>query len=400
MYELAFGEYIMKKIMIAVSVLAAIGVGAYFFTHEQKNEVVRVGYMTTLSGGAGIIGKQMQNAVELALEHKGGKLGGMDAEVIFVDDQRKPDVAKQLADRLVKSDRVDVVAGVIWSNLLMAIHKPVPRADTLLISSNAGPSPIAGEECHENFFSMSWQNDQTPEAMGKYMQDAGIKSVYLMAPNYQAGKDMLSGFKRYYTGEIAGEVYTKLGQSDFQAELSALRAVAPETTMVFQPGGMGINFVKQWKQAGMDGVSKLYQVFTVDGVSLPALKETALGILGTQSWSPDLDNDINKKFVADYKAKFGGYPSFYAAQAYDTIMAVDHAIATSGSKDTDKMRAALAKGNIPTTRGVLKMNSNHFPIQNFYLRDTVLDADGVVTSKVLSTVFTDHADSYAASCKF
>jgi len=170
--------------------------------------------------------------------------------------------------------------------------------------------------------------------------------------------------------------------------------------MVFQPGGMGINFVKQWKQAGMDGVSKLYQVFSVDGVSLPALKESALGILGTMSWSPDLDNAINKKFVADYKAKYGGYPSFYAAQAYDTILAVDHAIATSGSKDTDKMRAVLAKGNIPTTRGLLKMNSNHFPIQNFYLRDTVQDADGVVTSKVVSTVFTDHADSYASSCKF
>jgi branched-chain amino acid transport system substrate-binding protein len=377
----------MKKVFMTAAMATAVAMA------PAHAETVKIGYMTTLSGGAGIIGKQMQNAVELALEHKGGKLGGMDAEVIFVDDQRKPDVAKQLANRLVKSDRVDVVAGVIWSNLLMAIHKPVTRAD-------AGPSPIAGEECHENFFSMSWQNDQTPEAMGKHMQDAGIKSVYLMAPNYQAGKDMLSGFKRYYKGEVAGEVYTKLGQSDFQAELSALRAVAPETTMVFQPGGMGINFVKQWKQAGMDGVSKLYQVFTVDGVSLPALKETALGILGTQSWSPDLDNDINKKFVADYKAKFGGYPSFYAAQAYDTILAVDYAIATSGSKDTDKMRAALAKGNIPTTRGVLKMNSNHFPIQNFYLRDTVLDSDGVVTSKVLSTVFADHADSYAASCKF
>ena len=390
----------MKKIIVAVVVLAAIGIGAYFSTNEKKAEVVRIGYMTTLSGGAGIIGKQMKNAVELAVEHAGGKLGGLDVEVIFVDDQRKPDVAKQLANRLVKSDRVDVVAGVIWSNLLMAVHKPVTRADTLLISSNAGPSPIAGDECHENFFSMSWQNDQTPEAMGKYMQDAGIKSVYLMAPNYQAGKDMLSGFKRYFNGEIAGEVYTKLGQSDFQAELSALRAAAPETTMVFQPGGMGINFVKQWKQAGMDGVSKLYQVFSVDGVSLPALKETALGILGTQSWSPDLDNAINKKFVADYKAKFGGYPSFYAAQAYDTILAIDHAIATSGSKDTDQMRAVLAKGNIPTTRGMLKMNSNHFPVQNFYLRDTVKDADGVVTTKVLSTVFADHADSYAANCKF
>ena len=194
---------------------------------------------------------------------------------------------------------------------------------------------------------MSWQNDQTPEAMGKYMQDAGIKSVYLMAPNYQAGKDMISGFKRYYKGKIAGEVYTKLGQSDFQAELSALRAVAPETTMVFQPGGMGINFVKQWKQAGMDSSSKLYQIFSVDGVSIPALKDTALGILGTMSWSPDLDNEINKKFVADYKANFGGYPSFYAAQAYDTILAVDHAIASSGSKDTDKMRAALGQGQYP-----------------------------------------------------
>ncbi len=363
-------------------------------------ESVKVGYMTTLSGGAGIIGKQMQNAVQLALEHKGGKLGGMDAEVIFVDDQRKPDVAKQLANRLIKSDRVDVVAGVIWSNLLMAIHKPVTRGGTLLISSNAGPSPIAGDQCHENFFSMSWQNDQTPEAMGKHIQDAGIKSVYLMAPNYQAGKDMLAGVKRYYKGKIAGEVYTKMGQSDFQAELSALRAAKPDTTMVFQPGGMGINFVKQWKQAGMDQVSKLYTVFTVDGVSLPALKDSALGILGTLSWSPDLDNDINRKFVADYKAKHGNYPSFYAAQAYDTILAIDHAIATSGSKDTAKMRAALAKGNIPSTRGTLKMNSNHFPIQNIYLREAVKDSDGTVTTKIVSTVFKDHADSYAVNCKF
>ena len=384
----------MKKVFTIAAAVTA------FTMASAHAETVKIGYMTTLSGKAGIIGKQMQNAVELALEHKGGKLGGMDADVIFVDDQRKPDVAKQLANRLIKSDRVDVVAGVIWSNLLMAVHKPITRSGTLLISSNAGPSPVAGKDCHENFFSMSWQNDQTPEAMGKYMQDAGIKSVYLMAPNYQAGKDMISGFKRYYKGKVAGEVYTKLGQSDFQAELSALRAVAPETTMVFQPGGMGINFVKQWKQAGMDSSSKLYQIFSVDGVSIPALKESALGILGTMSWSPDLDNEINKKFVADYKVKFGGYPSFYAAQAYDTILAIDHAITSSGSKGTDQMRAALAKGNIPTTRGALKMNSNHFPIQNFYLRDTVKDADGVVTTKVVSTVFEDHADSYAASCKF
>lgn len=384
----------MKKVITYAAIASALSMAV------AHADTVKVGYVTTLSGSAGIIGKQMQNAVELALEHKGGKLGGMEAEIIYADDQRKPDVAKQLANRLVKSDKVDVVAGVIWSNLLMAIHKPVTRGGTLLISSNAGPSPIAGDQCHKNFFSMSWQNDQTPEAMGKYMQDAGVKSVYLMAPNYQAGKDMMAGFKRYYKGAVAAEVYTKLGQNDFQAELSALRAAAPEATMIFQPGGMGINFVKQWKQAGMDDVSKLFQIFSVDGVSIPALKESALGILGTMSWSPDLDNDINKKFVADYKTKHGGYPSFYAAQAYDTILAIDHAIAKSGTKDTAKLRAALAAGDIPTTRGMLKMNSNHFPIQNFYLRDTVKDADGVVTTKVISTVFTDHADSYASRCTF
>ncbi|HCV88426.1 MAG TPA: ABC transporter substrate-binding protein [Alphaproteobacteria bacterium] len=384
----------MKIFSMAAAATAMMMAGAV------QADTVKVGYMTTLSGSGGIIGKQMQNAVNLAMEHTGGTLGGMDAEVIFADDQRKPDVAKQLANRLVKSDRVDVIAGVIWSNLLMAIHKPVTRSGTLLIGSNAGPSPLAGKDCHKNFVSMSWQNDQTPEGMGKYMQDAGVKSVYLVAPNYQAGKDMMSGFKRHYKGEVVAEVYTKLGQSDFQAELSTLRASRPEATFVFQPGGMGINFVKQWHQAGMEQVSKLYTVFTVDNLSLPALKETALGVVSTQTWSPDLDNEINRRFVADYKAKFGGYPSFYAAQAYDTMMAIDHAIAKAGSSDTEAMRAVLAEGGIPTTRGPLAMNSNQFPIQNVYLREAVLDADSMATTRITGTVFENHADAYAKDCQF
>ena len=384
----------MKTFSMAAAATAMTMAGAV------QADTVKVGYMTTLSGSGGIIGKQMQNAVNLAMEHTGGTLGGMDAEVIFADDQRKPDVAKQLANRLVKSDRVDVIAGVIWSNLLMAIHKPVTRSGTLLIGSTAGPSPLAGKDCHKNFVSMSWQNDQTPEGMGKYMQDAGVKSVYLVAPNYQAGKDMMSGFKRHYKGEVVAEVYTKLGQSDFQAELSTLRASRPEATFVFQPGGMGINFVKQWHQAGMEQVSKLYTVFTVDNLSLPALKETALGVVSTQTWSPDLDNEINRRFVADYKAKFGGYPSFYAAQAYDTMMAIDHAIAKAGSSDTEAMRAVLAEGGIPTTRGPLAMNSNQFPIQNVYLREAVLDADSMATTRITGTVFENHADAYAKDCQF
>jgi branched-chain amino acid transport system substrate-binding protein len=384
----------MKRLSMAAVAAAMVMTGV------AQADTVKVGYMTTLSGSAGTIGKEMQNAVNLAMEHTGGKLGGMDAEVIFADDQRKPDVAKQLANRLVKSDRVDVVAGVIWSNLLMAIHKPVTRSGTLLIGSNAGPSPIAGKDCHPNFVSMSWQNDQTPEGMGKYMQNAGVKSVYLMAPNYQAGKDMMAGFKRHYKGEIVAEIYTKLGQADFQAELSTLRAARPEATFIFQPGGMGINFVKQWHQAGLDQVSKLYSVFTVDNLSLPALQEIALGVVSTQTWSPDLDNDMNRRFVADYKAKFGGYPSYYAAQAYDTMMAIDHAIAKAGSADTEAMRAVLAKGGIPTTRGALAMNSNQFPIQNIYLREAVLDADGMATTKITGTVFENHADASAADCQF
>ena len=253
-------------------IVAIIGLATFLNSTLSFADDIKVGFMTTLSGGAGITGTHMRNGAELAIDHLGGKLGGRNAEVIFVDDQRKPDVAKQLANRLIKSDKVDVIAGVIWSNLLMAIHKQVTRSDTLLISANAGPSPIAGKNCHKNFVSMSWQNDQTPEGMGKFMQDSGIKSVYLMSPNYQAGKDMLSGFKRYYRGEIVGEVYTKLGQTDFQAELSTLRAAAPATTFVFQPGSMGINFIKQWKQSGMDSVSDLYTVFAVDAVTLPALK--------------------------------------------------------------------------------------------------------------------------------
>jgi branched-chain amino acid transport system substrate-binding protein len=384
----------MKKMILSTALAGAM------IAAPAVADTVKVGFMTTLSGSAGVIGKQQENAVKLAMEHLGGKLGGMPGEVIIMDDQRKPDVAKQLANRFIKSDKVDVVAGVIWSNLLVAIHQQVTRSGKLLISANAGPSTVAGAGCHENFFSLSWQNDQTPAAMGKYMQDQGVKEVYLMAPNYQAGKDMLTGFKSTFKGKIAAEVYTQLGQTDFQAELSALRAANPEATMVFQPGGMGVNFVKQWNQANMNSVSKLFSVFTTDSTTLPAIKDAALGSRHTQSWSPDIDNAINKKFVADYKAKFGGYPSYYASQAYDAIMAIDYAVGKAGSTDTAAMRKVLAAGNIPTTRGNLKMNTNHFPIQDFYLREVVKDADGVVTVKTVGTVFEDYADSYAKDCKF
>lgn len=388
----------MKKILALAGLVGSLCLMAG--ASQAQSDSVKIGYLTTLSGPAAIIGEQMQNAARLALDHRGGRLGGLPAEIVFADDQRKPDAARQAVTRLLQRERVDMVAGVIWSHVLLAVAKQVTASDRLLLSSNAGPAQLAGAGCHPNFFSLSWQNDQNSEAMGGYMQSIGVKSVYLLAPNYQAGKDILAGFKRQFGGEIVAEVYTQLGQTDFQAEFSAVRAADPEAVFIFQPGGMGINFIKQWKQGGMDRVSDLYSVFTVDAISLPALREAALGTRATQNWSPDLATDMNRRFVADYKARHGNYPSFYAAQAYDTIMAIDYAIGEAGTKDTAALRRVLARGDIPTTRGVLKMNRNHFPIQDFYLREAVLDSDGVATTKIVDTVFADHADSYAGECRF
>src|SRR5688572_29858073 len=268
----------------------------------------------------------MKNSVELALDHLGRKLGGLDVEMIYGDDQVKPDVGKQLADEMLKKHRVHFVSGVIWSNVMLAVAPTVTGAGTFMIGTNAGPHELAGKLCSEMFFTTSWQNDQTPEAMGKHMQDQGLTDVYLMAPNYAAGKDMLTGFKRFFKGKIVDEVYTKLGQTDYQAEITQLRAKNPKHVFVFYPGGMGIQFLKQYAQAGLRAQIPLYSVYTVDEISLPAVKEDALGQWETRYWSPDLKNAANQRYVADYRKKYGKMPVFYGAQSYDGIMLIDSAV--------------------------------------------------------------------------
>ena len=362
-------------------------------------EKVKVGFITTLSGGAGIIGKPMKNAFELGMEHVGGRLGGFETEIFYGDDKRRPDVAKQLANRMIKKDRVHFVTGIIWSNLLIAIHGPVTRSNTFLISSNAGAGAVAGKRCSKDFFNVSFQNDVMPEGMGKYMTDKKIDNVYAMAPNYQAGKDMIKGFKRMYKGKIAGEVYTKLGQKDYQAEISALRAAKPSAVFIFLPGGMGINFVKQYAQAGLSKKIPLYSVYSVDALTLPAMKDAAVGTYGVQHWSPDLGNTVNRRFVTEYRKKYGKTPAFYAAQAYDTVLFLDHAIRKAGGVgDRDKLRAAMRTGDFPNTRGAFKFNNNHFPIQNIYLREAMHE-NGKYFTKTLGVVLSAHGDSYAKDCK-
>jgi branched-chain amino acid transport system substrate-binding protein len=365
---------------------------------------VKIGFITTLSGPAGIIGKDMKQSVELAVEHLGGKMGGLPVEVIFGDDQRKPDVGKQVAEEMIKKHKVDFVAGIIWSNIMLAVAPTVTSAGVIMVGTNAGPHQLAGEMCDPRFFTTSWQNDSTPEAMGKHLQDLGLNDVYLIAPNYAAGKDMLTGFKRYFKGRIAAEVYTKLGQQDYQAELSQLRAKNPKAVFVFLPGGMGIQFLKQYSQAGLRGQYPLYSVYTVDELSLPAVRHAALGQLETRYWSPDLNVPANKKFVGDYKKKYGKLPSFYGAQSYDGMMLIDSGVrAVKGNLKNQKgMIAAMEKANYASTRGKYSYNINHFPIQNYYLLKAVTGPDGptgVPVMQIQETVFKNHKDAYYTKCK-
>jgi branched-chain amino acid transport system substrate-binding protein len=377
---------------------AALALGAAPALAQQK---VRIGFITTLSGPQGVIGEHMKNSVELALDHLGRKMAGLDVEVIYGDDQVKPDVGKQVADEMLKKHNVDFVAGVIWSNVMMAVSPTVTAAGKIMVGTNAGPSPLAGEQCHKLHVNVSWQNDQTPEAMGKYMQEQGITDVYVMAPNYQAGKDMVTGFKRFFKGRIVDEVYTKLGQTDYQAEISTLRAKNPKAVFVFYPGGMGIQFLKQYDQAGLRGKIPLYSVYTVDEISLPAVGDAAVGQWETRFWSPDLKNPVNEKYVADYRKKYGKWPVFYGAQSYDGIMLIDSAVrATKGNlKDTDALVRAMRRADFPSVRGKFAFNVNNHPIQNFYLLRAEKDASGDLVMRIHKTVFEGHKDAYYQDCK-
>ena len=361
---------------------------------------LKIGFITTLSGPAGIIGKHMKDSVELALDHLGRKMGGLDIEVIYGDDQRKPDVGKQLADEMLKKHKVNFVSGVIWSNVMLAVAPTVTGAGTFMVGTNAGPHELAGKMCHELYFTTSWQNDQTPEAMGKHMQDQKVADVYVMAPNYAAGKDMVSGFKRYFKGKVVDEVYTKLGQQDYQAEITQLRAKNPKAVFVFYPGDMGIQFLKQYAQAGLRDQIPLYSVYTVDETTLPAVGDAAVGNFEARYWSPDLKNEANQKYVGEFRKKHGKAPVFYGAQSYDGIMLIDAAIRAVKGDLTNKkdMIAAMRRADYKSTRGPYKYNVNHFPIENFYLLKAVQNPDGEFAMQIQRTVFENHKDAYSAEC--
>ncbi|MBA3582686.1 MAG: ABC transporter substrate-binding protein [Gammaproteobacteria bacterium] len=385
-----------------VNLFALLLLGACSSSAPDNNNHLKIGFMATLSGPAAALGEDLRDGFQLALDHNDGKLGGKTVELLVRDDQLKPDVGVQIAQSFLQKDHVDIVTGIVFSNVMMAIAKPITDSGTFLISANAGPSPLAGAQCHENFFAVSWQNDQLHEAMGKYLNDQNIKRVYLMAPNYQAGKDALNGFKRYFKGEIVGEIYTKVNQPDYSAELTELRAAKPEAVYIFYPGGMGINFVKQYVQSGLRQDLPLYsQSFTFDETTLPAMGDAADGItIASFLDEASTQLPVNQKMQADFKTKFGRNPSPYAIQAYDVAQLLDSALTAVGGdiSDKNKFRTALEKSEFQSLRGKFKFNNNHFPIQNFYINQLVKNSSGQLTSKTLATAFVDHEDAYHTTC--
>jgi|SRR5665213_90504 len=387
-------RFVIRGLVAAAAFLVGVNVAA-------AQDKIRIGLIYTLSGPPSVLGQQSKNAFELAVKHLGGKMAGKEVELFVADDTLKPDVAIQKVRELIDRDKVDIVVGPIFSNILQAIHKPVMDAGKILISTNAGASSYAGAACDPKFFVTSYQNDQIYEALGKVATDKGYKKVFAMVPNYQAGKDALAGFKRTYKGTIVQESLVPLNNLDFQAELSKLSSLKPDALFTFMPGGLGISLVKQFNQAGLKGQIPILSAFTADEATLPALKEAADGIFGALTWAPGMDNPQNKKFVADYEAAYNAVPASYAMQAYDAAMLIDSAArAVKGNmSDTKALSAALKKADFKSLRGPFKFNVNGYPIEDFYLTKVVKRADGKFETQIVEKVLSNNADEYAKECK-
>lgn len=378
----------MKKL-----VSASLGLLMATAVATSQAEEVKVGMITTLSGGGSHLGVDVRDGFMLAIERSGRD----DISVIIKDDARKPDVAKSLADEMLQREEVDVLTGIIWSNLAMAVVPSTVRRGTVYLSPNAGPSDLAGRLCHENYFNIAWQNDNLHEAMGSHMSKAGYKKPFILAPNYPAGTDALAGFKARYTGELANEMFTQLGQTDYAAELAQIRASDADSVFYFLPGGMGIAFMKQYANSGID-LPVYGPAFSFDEIIIGAIGDAAVGVKNTSQWAYDMDNAANKTFVAAFREKHGRTPTLYASQGYDTAQLLLSALEVAHPDDGDAFRAALKAANFESTRGDFRFGNNNHPIQDIYVREIIAGENGP-TNRLVGLAIEDLQDSYASKCK-
>lgn len=362
---------------------------------------LKIGFLTTLSGPGGALGAEVRDGFQLGITHKGQKLGGLPVELSVVDDQQNPQMGRQSVERFLKRDKVDLITGVVFSNVLLPVLPEILKSDTPYLSTNTGPRDYAGEKCNPNFFAMAWQNEDIPAAMGKFASEKGYKRVAMIAPNYPGGRESLDGFKRLYKGEVVEEIYTKLGQLDYAAELATLRQAKADAVFFFLPGGMGVNFIKQFDGAGLNKQMVLLAPgFSADEDTIKAVGESMAGVFNASQWAADLDNAPNKRFVADFVKTYGRTPTMYAAQAYDTALLIDSAVRKVGGKieDAPAFRAALKAADFASIRGSFRFNNNQFPIQNLYMREVIKDSGGKVGNRTVGTVLSAHADPFAAQC--
>jgi branched-chain amino acid transport system substrate-binding protein len=381
--------------------LGAWAIGALLLSHAAAAETVKIGFLSTMTGPAGVLGKDMTNGALLALERLGSKMGGIPTEIIVEDDELNPQTGVQKTQKLLEKDRVDIIAGTIFGNVTQAVYGIVKPAGVFTIATVGSIPPILGPECSENYFTVSWVIDTNYEAIGKYLNEKGVKSAVLMAPNYVAGKLVASGFRRGYKGQIEAEIFTQVNQPEYSVEIAQVRSKAPEAVVVFYPGGMGINFLKQYKATGMMEKVPVYSsVFIADESTFPALGDIPLGMITTSNWSPELDNSANKAFVEAYLKKHGIRPTSMAAMGYDTVMLIAGAVADVKGKIADKaaFRMALRNASFESVRGPFKFNNNHFPIQNYYLNQVAKDANGKLYNKLLGLALKDSQDVFHDQC--
>jgi branched-chain amino acid transport system substrate-binding protein len=383
---------------------ATITVGALAAMPAAAQQPVKIGFITTLSGPAGYIGADIRDAFQLAIDIEGGTLGGIPVQLIVEDDGFKPGQGKQIADRFLKTENIKLFSGLVFSNIALATVPDILDAGAIYVSPNAAPSNFAGKECHKNYYVVSWQNDTLHESGGQNATNLGYKRVFILAPNYQAGKDALAGFKRFFKGEIAGEVYTRLDQTDYAPDMAQIRAAKPDAVFQFHPGGLGIAFIRQYQQAGLLGsIPMVVASPSVDVVILKAVGEAALGINISTQWNSDFDNPASKKFMAEWQKKFGGdrLPTYYASQAYDTALAIAAALkATNGNvTNTDAFRAAMLKADFQAVRGAFKFGPNQHPIQDWYSARVEKDASGKLSIKTIGKIMSDRGDAYSKDCK-
>ena len=382
------------RMFVAALIVASCPVGT-----AVAQSPIKIGYLGTFTGPVGGLGQDMYDGFMLAVEQNGGKLGDVPVQIIKEDDQFKPEVATQIVQKLIEKEHVPIITGLAGSNVMMAVHSAIVEKEVFLIGANAGPSPIAGARCSPYQFIASWQNDSWAEAAGRYATDKGYTRIMLLATNYQAGKDALQGFKKFYKGVIVDELYTGITQPDFSAEISVVASKNPDAVFAFMPG-LGVNFVRQYQQAGLLKKVPLLTVGMVDGTTLPTLKDAALGLISVHFWGPDIDNPVSKQFVEAYEKKYNRIPSNFSAQGYDSALLLDAAIARVKGNVGDKQAfmAALKQGSPKSVRGTLRFNNNHFPINDWYAFEVVKDGKGRATLKTVATPLKDYQDSYHSQC--